>query len=315
MKIFLLNFGHRVQNFWRDLPFREQVGVIIILQLALIAPFISSSGSDFYTTFREATLTGEYGVDTWNPYPAYWLLTPFALLPPKLGFLFWNLLTAVCFIVAIRWLNGRYLPFALSLPCFWILYVGQFEGLSALGLALGLFASPLWAGLGVALLTLKPQIGVLPILFILIQRRNYRLLIIPAVIYLLSLLYWGWWLPEWIDSILTLRTTSYSTNISLWPTSLILLPLLFFKRSSLKLWLLVQSLLMPYFAVYSLAIYFVVYLPLWANVLTWGLYVGAIFYPVKMPGFIIPLGLLGHLIYENRKQWQQYMPPWLVSRE
>lgn len=291
----------KLDQLWRPLPFWEKVGVIILLQFAIFAPFISSSGSDFYTTFREATLTGEYGVDTWNPYPAYWLLAPFAYLPPKLGFLLWNVLCAVGFIVAIRYLNGRFLPFALSLPCFWLFFVGQFEGIVALGLTIGFLAPPMWAGLGLFFLSLKPQLGIIPILFLLFHRRDYRLLILPAVIYGLSLLYWGWWLPDWIGSMMSNNAGNYATNISLWPYSLVLLPIFWFKRDSLKVWLIVQSLVMPYFAVYSLALLFTMYLPFWANLLTWGLYIAAIFIPVKMPGYLIPLGLLVHLVYENRR--------------
>lgn len=302
MNFILSSVRRFVAYFWLPLSFRERVGVLIILQFAIIAPFTSVSGSDFYTTFREATLTGEYGVDTWNPYPAYWLLAPFAAMPPKLGFLLWNLLCAVGFIVTIRYMNGRFLPFALSLPCFWLFLVGQFEGIVALGLTIGLFASPVWAGLGLFLLSLKPQLGIVPILYLLIQRRDFRMLLLPGVLYGLSLLYWGWWVPEWIASLLGNNAANYSTNISLWPYSVVLLPLLWFKRSSLKVWLIVQSVVMPYFAVYSLALLFTISLPLWANLLAWGLYIAAIFIPVKMPGFIIPLGFLICLAYQNRAQ-------------
>jgi hypothetical protein len=303
------------KKFWQETSFAEKIGIFFILQFAIFAPFIASSGYDFYSTFRVATLTGAYGQSTWNPYPAYWLLTPFSLLPPQIGFLLWNLLAAVGFIAAIRHLDGRFLPFALSLPCFWLLYVGQFEGVVALGLALGMVAPPLWAGLGLVLLSLKPQIGLFAIVFILLQRRDVKLLIIPGAVYLLSLLYWGWWLPEWLDSIIGNRATGYAANISLWPYSIVLLPLLFFKRASLRLWLVVQSLVVPYFAAYSLAILYTMWLPLWANLLTWGLYILGIFLPVKMPGFIIPLGLLVHLVYQNRVELRGYLPEWLGGGE
>lgn len=310
MKALLRTFIQKVDHFWRPLPFWEKVGAIILLQFAFFAPFISSAGSDFYTTFREATLTGEYGVDTWNPYPAYWLLTPFAILPPQVGFWLWNLVGALGFMVAIRYLNGRFLPFALSLPCFWLFFVGQFEGIVALGLTLGLLAPPLWAGLGLFFLSLKPQLGIIPILFVLLHRRDFRLLLVPAAVYGLSLLHWGWWLPEWIGSMMHNNAGNYSTNISLWPYSLVLLPLFWFRRDSLKVWLIVQSLVMPYFAVYSLALLFTLYLPLWANLLTWGLYIAAIFVPVKMPGYLIPLGLLVHLMVQNRQSAKQPQPDW-----
>jgi hypothetical protein len=302
------NIQQYFKKFWQEVSFAEKIGIFFILQLAIFAPFIASSGYDFYSTFRVAALTGNYGQNTWNPYPAYWLLLPFSQLPPQIGFLLWNMLAAVGFIAAIRHLNGRFLPFALSLPCFWLLYVGQFEGVVALGLALGMMAPPLWAGLGLVLLALKPQIGLFAILFILLRRWSPKLLAVPVIVFLLSLLYWGWWIPEWLDSIIGNRATGYAANISLWPYSLVLLPLLFFKRASLRLWLVVQSLVVPYFAVYSLAILYTMWLPLWANILTWGLYILGIFLPIKMPGFIIPLGLLAHLAYQNRAELRRYFP-------
>ena len=306
MTDFVNHLRHYFKALWQETSFAEKIGIAIILQFAIFAPFTPSSGFDFYRTFREATLTGVYGQRTWNPYPAYWLLMPFSALPPRFGFLLWNVLAGSGFIVAIRHLNGRFLPFALSLPCFWLLFIGQFEGVVALGLALGVVAPPLWAGLGLVLLALKPQIGLFAVLFILLRRRDVRLLIFPAVVFLLSLLYWDWWLPEWLASIIGNQATGFTANISLWPYSLVLLPLLFFKRSSLRLWLVVQSLIVPYFAVYSLAILYTMWLPLWANLLTWGLYILGIFLPVKMPGFIIPLGLLAHLAYQNRTQLGKY---------
>jgi hypothetical protein len=57
------------------------------------------------------------------------------------------------------------------------------------------------------------------------------------------------------------------------------------------------------------------WLPLWANLLTWGLYILGIFLPVKMPGFIIPLGLLVHLVYQNRVELRGYLPEWLGGGE
>ena len=195
---------------------KETIGVIVILQLAIISPFIPTSGADWITAYREATLTGLYGVDTWNPYPAYWLFGAFAWMPAKVGLMFWNLFNAAGFIYAAKKLNGRYLPFALSLPCLWTFYTGQIEGVIALGLAAAFTAPPIIAGFGIVLLSFKPQIGALVIPFILWQRKEWRLLVLPIIIYAASLLQWGWWVPEWVASITSNNTQGYATNTSLW---------------------------------------------------------------------------------------------------
>lgn len=279
---------------------RQQAGIFMILSLAVFAPFIPGSGWDFLEAYRQETLTGVYGGVTWNPYPAYWLFYPFAILPPTLGFLAWNVFTAVCFITAIYRAQARFLPFALSLPAVWIFFSGQIEGALALGLTLSLTSHPLLIGLGLTLLSLKPQVGALAILFILLHRRNWRDLLVPTAVYLLSFAYWGWWIPEWLAALLAANRSTYA-SLSLFPYSLILLPLLWLGRSSVKIWLLVESVTMPYFAVYSLAPVMCLGLPAWSYLLLWAVYLPAPFFEYRIPDFIIPLALLVLFAWQ---QWQ-----------
>lgn len=286
----------------KRLSHQDVLGITIILLLALLAPLVDSAGWDFAATFRRETLNQTYGIRTWNPYPTYWLFYPFAVLPERLGFLLWNLVAASALIYAIWRGSGRFLSFACSLPCFWILYIGQMEGFIVLGFVLSLFGrNPFLVGLGLTLLSFKPQVGLLPALFVILTRRNWRILIVPAAIYLLSFLHWGWWIPDWLSSIANSNVGNYPTNVSLFPYSLVLLPLLWFFRSSLKIWLLVESLIMPYFAVYSLALLFTQIIPIWANVLLWTLYVAAIFRSYAVPGFLVPVTILLVVLAE---QWQ-----------
>ncbi|MCA9873274.1 MAG: hypothetical protein KC441_06455 [Anaerolineales bacterium] len=285
---------------FHHLDLRQQAGIFMILSLAVFAPFIPGSGWDFLEAYRQETLTGAYGGVTWNPYPAYWLFYPFAILPPTLGFLAWNVFTAVCFIVAIYRAQARFLPFALSLPAVWIFFSGQIEGALALGLTLSLTGNPLLVGLGLTLLSLKPQVGALAILFILLHRRNWRDLLVPTAVYLLSFVYWGWWIPEWVAALLASNRSAYA-SLSLFPYSLILLPLLWLGRSSIKVWLLVESVTMPYFAVYSLAPVMCLGLPGWSYFLLWVVYLPAPFVEYRIPDFIVPLALLGLFAWQ---QWQ-----------
>lgn len=282
---------------------QDALGITIILMLALLAPLVESAGWDYLAMYRQETLNQTYGIRTWNPYPAYWLFYPFAVLPGRVGFLLWNLMAAGALIYAIRRGSGRFLSFACSLPCFWIFYIGQMEGFVVLGFILSLFGrNPFLVGLGLTLLTFKPQVGLLPALFIILSRRNWRILIVPVVVYVLSFLYWGWWIPSWLSSITGSNVRNYATNISLFPYSLVLLPLLWFYRSSLKIWLSVQSLVMPYFAVYSLTLLLTQTIPIWANVLLWALYGVAIFHPYAVPGFVVPVGILLLALAEARQR-------------
>jgi hypothetical protein len=276
--------------FGKKLTWPEFVGIVLILQLAIFPPLLDRGGGDFIRYYREATLNQTYGWRTWNPYPTYWFIYPFAILPPGLGFFLWNLFSAGSFIYAINRFNGRFLNFALSLPCFWIFFAGQIEGVLALGAALSLAANPYLVGLGLTLLSFKPQIGAFMILFVILRRRDWRIYVVPVVIYALSLLYWGWWIPEWLHS-LTFEHRGYS-NISLFPYSLLLLPLLLWAFSSYQVWLLVGSLVPPYFAVYSLAVLFCIEVPIWAALASWAFYLLAYYMPYQAPGYLIPLAML-----------------------
>lgn len=283
----------------------QRAGILLLLGLAITAPFLSSSGWDFLQAYRQETLSGVYGNVTWNPYPAYWLFYPFAVLPPRLGFLLWNLCTAVAFIFTIYRADGRFLPFALSLPAVWILFSGQIEGFLALGLTLSLYSHPFLVGVGLTLLSLKPQIGAFVILWILLQRRDWQILIVPVIVYLLSFAYWGWWLPDWLATIQGSNRSGYQ-SLSLYPYSLMLLPLLWVYRSSLKIWLAIESVVMPYFAIYSLAPLMCLGIPVWSHVLLWVLYLPAFFvFEYRVPDVVVPLLLLMLMLWQ---QWRTHLP-------
>ena len=299
-----LPFRERLKRYWqsyRSLKGTEKLGALIIFLLAGLAPFVPSAGWDFLAAYRTAVLTGNYGVNTWNPYPTYWLLYPFAILPPLIGYLLWNLFTAVCVIAALKFWRGPFLMFALSLPGFWLFYLGQLEGVMALGLVLASLSSPWAVGLGLTLLTVKPQIGLFPIVFVLLRRRNWRDLLVPGLVYGLSFLYWGWWIPEWLAALPNPADRPSLINIDFWPYSLVLLPILWWKRSDLKIWLIEQSAIMPYSPVYSLSPLFTMFLPIWINVLIWLLFLPAIFTTYPIPGFLIPLGLLLSVLLAGKK--------------
>lgn len=246
--------------------YADTVGLAIIFVLAVSTPFLNG-GFDFLTVYRAGTLEGTYGTAVFNPWPIYFLFYPFSILPPRLGYLLWNLASATCFIYAIRRFKGSYLYFATSLPCVWTFFNGQLEGFITLGLVLTTLPNPLLAGLGLTLLSFKPQFGLFVIAFILLHRRDWRILAVPALVYGLSLVLWGWWIPTWFQSIW--RQGDNLTNISFFPYGLLFLPLLWPQRNSLKAWIFTEGVAMPYFAVYSLTPLFTTRMPLWISLLIW----------------------------------------------
>ena len=270
------------------------VAIVLIFTLAIVAPFFG--GYDYKVAYRGDTLAGTYGVHTVSPYPIYWFIYPFAILPEMVGYILWNLANAVCFILAARFWKNNLLAFSFFVGVFWTFYGGQIEGFVCGALVLMMLPNPWVAGLGIAFLTLKPQVGLFPILFILLQRKDWRLLAAPALMYLLSFVHWGWWIPRWLESLQYVGDVGpfMASNVSLYPYGVVLVLLLWRYRSSLKVWMLVQSLLMPYSPIYSLApVFSISSPPIWVNLIIWAFYViTEKFVPLSFFGFVFPLAFL-----------------------
>jgi len=278
-------------------------GIVIIIMMAVIAPFFG--GYDYKVAYRADTLAGVFGNKTFFPYPASWFIYPFAVLPETLGYLIWNLVNALGFILAIRHWRGNYLAFSLFIGTFWTFYSGQVEGFLAGAIVLAMLPNPWLAGIGILILSFKPQVGLLPILFILIKRKDWRLLAIPTVVYLASFIRWGWWVPAWLAALQPLKDNSVvATNkVSFYPYALILLPLLWRYREKLNIWMYIQSMIIPYFPVYSLTPLFTVAPPpMWFNIAIWLFYLLAFKYlALSKLGFILLFSLFLFEVWKIEK--------------
>jgi len=292
------------RKYWNSLSLQNKVGFFFILTFALIAP--AFGGWDYYTAYRGETLSGIYEY-SFNPYPAYWFFYIFAVFPPTLGYTLWNLANAAGFLYALYYWKTDLLTFSISIVCLWTFFGGQMEGLLAGTLSLALHANFWIAGLAIFILTFKPQFGIIVILFVILHRRDWRLFIIPATIYLLSFIVRGWWLPEWLAHLRTgYDLIGKHTNISLYPLGLVFLLLTLRYKNSLKIWMLSASLAMPYFPIYSLASFFTIQpSPWWVQAAIWAFYlIAGIFSSsetILMFSPLIPLTLLGLEILRERK--------------
>lgn len=274
--------------------YRDFAGIALILALALISP--TYGGYDYRVAYRGDTLAGTYGAHTISPYPLYWFVYPFAILPEDLGYVLWNLGNALCFLLALKYWKSDILAFSFFIGVFWTFYGGQIEGFVCGALVLALLPNPWLAGLGITFLSLKPQVGLFPILFVLLNRKDWRLLVVPALVYLASLAAWGWWVPRWLQALRPWQNmgTMLASNVSLYPYGLGFLALLLRYRSSLKIWMLLQSLAMPYSPIYSLAPVFTMLNPrIWVHIVIWIFYlVTNEFLALSFLGFLFPLAFL-----------------------
>ncbi|HLO14024.1 MAG TPA: glycosyltransferase family 87 protein [Anaerolineales bacterium] len=284
--------------------YRNFIGIALILTFALIAPIYG--GYDYRVAYRGDTLAGTYGVHTVSPYPLYWFIYPFAILPENIGYVLWNLGNAICFILAIRYWKSDLLAFSFFIGVFWTFYGGQIEGFMCGALVLITLSNPWLAGLGITFLSLKPQLGLFPILFVLLHRKDWKLLVIPGIVYLASFLTWGWWIPKWLEALRPIKNVGpfLASNVSLYPYGLFLLIILWRYRSSLNIWMLTQSLVMPYSPIYSLGpVFTILSPPIWVHLLIWIFYLNierAITFSYL--GFIFPLSFLILEIWRTEKQ-------------
>jgi len=244
-------------------------GVLLLVSLGPL--FGLGQGHDFFMHYRRYTLSGDYGISTWFPYYAYWLIYPFALLPHPLGLAIWNITNAL----GLGWLcrHWKVNPIAVALvfPTMYMFGNGQIDGLIAAGIALSLATQPIIAGLGLVILSIKPQLTLLIAIYVLLKRWHWQLLVVPALVLAASLLQWGFWLPEWLISLQVasedVRYTAW--NISYFPYSLILLPAAWAFRHSPRLLIAITPLIVPYYAIYSLALPFTLGNTWWLFGLTW----------------------------------------------
>lgn len=151
---------------------------LVLLSLLIgfwIAMIILPSGWDLPVYILPA-LRGE-SVD--YPYPpwSFWFLQPLLWLPFKANYGVLVGIIIATLVLARRLLRPNAWLLFLSLPFVWVLWYGQFETFVSVGAVLAWVAlqrrQSVWVGIGMALMSVKPQIG------------------FPAALAVL------WWLPTW----------------------------------------------------------------------------------------------------------------------
>ena len=142
------------------------------------------------------------------PLPIIVLFAPFALLPLRIAKFAWFSLSLVAFVYALK---RRSLLFALFIPVVQAFYYGQVDLLLLPALASG-------SGIGVAFLTLKPQLAFLwaPIWFWNAPiAERWRFLAVSFAIWFGSLLFHPTWPIHFLIGTRSLAQTAYASP-SLW---------------------------------------------------------------------------------------------------
>ena len=250
---------------------------IVIVLAQTVGAYFFGSAWDF-RLFREAALG--HGPYVWLPPYGYWLLRPIMLLPFRLSLAVLVLLSSGLMAYTGYKLTGSGLPALLSSAGFLSAETGQIDGFIALGLALGVVAcerrKPYLLGVALLLMSLKPQITLVAAVWMMGYLRDWRMLLVPAGVSLLSLLTDGLWPLELIQSPPYLAAAPH--NISPWricgPFFLPLLALPFLSggrdpRRASTLAVAASALAMPYYNFYSMNVLFAVGVSPWLVPLTY----------------------------------------------
>jgi hypothetical protein len=245
----------RVVRITRFLAYALTAGITIGTILSPIA------GYDWYTFYYKFAF--DPLIDASPPW-LYMIITPIAMLPHS--FTWFTLLNGLLLLASIALLKKPNLLLVLCLPLIWILFYGQIDGWLVFSVLFGLWAlerkRPFLVGVSVILLLTKPHIGFPLAVYFLFKARSLKTFVIPVVVFLISLVVYGFWPVVLIQSYINLPTEEFTTqkvNTSLWPWSLLLLPVIFLrwkKLGEIQKFVAITAatcLVIPYSPIYSLA--------------------------------------------------------------
>lgn len=289
----------------------QRVSWIIAIEAAIgmvIFAFITSKGIDvgggmdviqFYKPFADGCLDCGF-----IPHFSQILFSPLILAPEGFIWPYWTIFSLIGMLLIARETKINPLVFLLTFPMIGQYWLGQVDVLICLGALLAIRSeSPYWRGAGLALMMVKPQIAVLAVLFMLVREDRkllHKVLVVPALVMAISLAVYGVdWPVKWFFNAAT-GIPDHPWKMAaetLWPVGLILLPVPFLFREREEgtvVSLIVSSLAMPFFSVYSYVVFLVFESPWWVLPLS---YAYRLFYPwlglgVMKMAWLLPLGML-----------------------
>jgi hypothetical protein len=279
-----------------------EVGIIMI-----VASFFLPGGDDlhrFYRPFAGGCLNCGF-----VPYFARWILYPLALIPARFVWPVWIIISVIGFIGLSRITKVNPAVVMLSFPAMGQFWLGQIDVIVLSGLVMLSASNPYLRGAGIVLALVKPQLALLPVAVLLLcqpRREIVRVLSIPIAVMIFSFLVYGLtWPLDWVKNSLTYLPAHVwrLAAQAVWPYGIGLIPVLFMIKSRrVEAALIVSALATPFFSVYSYLILLAFRSPWWSLPLSYAWLLLYPLYGVSAMRFawILPVGLLGQLLAENR---------------
>ena len=254
-----------------------EVGLIMVAATLFLA-----GGQDirqYYEPFARGCL--ECG---FVPYYVQPLLSPMLLFSGKFIWTFWSLLSIAGLLLLAKKTEINPLVFMLSFPMLVQFWLGQIDILICLGVFLALFhRNGIMRGLCIFLMLAKPQIAILAVIYLLFREDHkelWKVLIVPAAAFGISLVVYGFrWPLEWLlhaQANIPDHQWNFESDL-LWPWEIVLFPLPFAlkdKKDGTMVSFLISALLMPFFSLYSYIVFLLFESPYWLLPLTIVYYLG-----------------------------------------
>lgn len=284
----------------KRIPLKTAI-IIEIVVIVTVAAFFLPGGDDlyrFYLPFARGCLTCGF-----TPYHASWILFPLTLIPPRLLWPVWVLFTLLAVVWACGKLGVDARSVLLSFPMLGQLWLGQVDGLLVIGLALAVTGTnPYLRGIGLLLCSIKPQVtGPAVLVLLWYDRQRWKALLIPAGVFLVSLLVWGWdWPLRWLVAQNTppLHVWRMATLFPIGLVAFLTIFLLKKPRQKITAALLASAVGFPFYGVYSYVVFLVFLAPWWSVPVSYAWLVG---YPwwgntAMRLAWILPVSLLLYLL-------------------
>jgi hypothetical protein len=237
------------------------VGFIVVL---VFLPMTPEAGVDLRYAYIPAG-KGDLGA-VFNPYWTRLLFELLASVPFWVAYAGLMMISLAGLVLSTRILGGDLLFALLTYQFGVLLFYGQLDALVALGIALGWWGlghrNPWMSGLGFSLASIKPHLSA-PALLLLWWwfdgPSRAKSLVIPMLMVLVSFWRYGWWIPDWLNQVLS-QNPGRMGSITLWeyvgpsvlllwiPALLVQLP----RQEKLLLFLATSALTMPYYQHWSL---------------------------------------------------------------
>jgi hypothetical protein len=286
-----------------------------IVFAAVAATFIIPGGQDlhvYYLRLAQGCLECAF-----NPGHSYWLFYPLQFIPEQVLYPLWVLLSGVGIFWAAKQLKVEPLFVFATFPFIGQVWLGQVDVLIIVGLTLALLSPNAFVrGFGLLLTSIKPQVvGPAVLLLLLREEEPLKTLVIPAVVFVISVLVWGiQWPLDWLNHILTETFPHPWAQGVIFPIGLLAFPAVFLfkdKREQLTVILIATMLGIPHVSVYSHLIFLVLLAPWWVMPLSFVWLLGMPFMGIAALQFtwITPLAVLLYMLWPHiQARWPERIP-------